>query len=60
MFQCCSSNSSNSSGGLTAIVCHWQFTIETSFLLYLCIVIINFTQYLFGKSQFKPVFKVMF
>jgi len=29
MFQCYSSSSS----GLAAIVCHWQFTIEPSFLV---------------------------
>ena len=31
MFQCYSSNISSSSSGEAAIVCHWQFTIETSF-----------------------------
>jgi hypothetical protein len=33
MFQCYSSSSSSSGGGLAAIVCHWQFTIEASFLV---------------------------
>jgi len=74
MFQCYSggSSSSSSSGGsscssssssLGAVVCHWQFSIETSFLVLqsisLCVVTLQFTQYLTGKSHFRPIVKVI-